>query len=353
MAKGNSPAPAAQAAAPAVPSITQLSLYTSAFGTADGYGNSAEQIALALERRGVTITLSGPTRPTGYSNADHIKTRQPTPAQAIVWYSIPGFWERQMQKRPSYGFSMYEADQLPKEWTARLHNVDEVWVPCKANGELFAACTSRPVHVIPLGVDAEAFQFKKRVRGDKLRFLFAATYANEVRKNAAGAISAFIAAFPGRDDVELVVRTTHGIIESADPRVRVINGLRTTGALADIYRSFDALVAPSYGEGFGLIPLEAMCTGMPAIFADALGMSDYADLGLPVKARKVPALAGHGSQPYGNWHEPHMDEFVDRMREVDQHYDRIMDMAEKDAATIARVWTWDRTAELIQKRLEA
>ena len=248
---------------------------------------------------------------------------------------------------------MYETDRLPPQWVERLHNVDEVWVPSTANGELFAAATSRPVHVIPLGVDAEAFKFQKRVRGQKLRFLCAATFATETRKNIAGAIKGFLDAFPGRDDVELTVRSTHGIVDTSDPRVKLDNGIRQTADLANLYRSCDAYLAPSFGEGFGLTPLEAMATGMPAIFTDAQGMHDYASLGMPVPARKVPALTGHGTAPFGNWNQVDMDLFVDRIREVDEHYDRVMAQATKDAATIARVWTWGRTAELIQARLEA
>lgn len=343
----------AQAAPPVPPKVSLLSLYVSAFGAADGYGNSAEQMALALERRGVTVALSGPFRPSGPSNAEHILNRESTAGQAIVWYALPANWERQRSSRASYGFSMYESTKLPATWVERLHNVDEVWVTCHANGELFAAATSRPVHVIPLGVNSEDFKFQKRARGEKLRFLFCATYATEVRKNVAGAVKAFQDAFPDRDDVELIIRSTHGLFEKTDPRITVATGYRTTAQLADIYRSCDALLHPSFGEGFSLVPLEAMASGMPAIYTDAMGMADYHDLGMPVLARKIPALTGHGLAPYGDWHEPYHELLVDRIREVDKHYDRVMAQATKDSAAIARRWTWGRTAELIQARLEA
>lgn len=355
MAKAGALAEAATklAAPPAPPKISTLSLFVPSFGTADGYGNSAEQIALVLEQRGVTVGLSGPVRPAGFANADHIRTRETVHGQAIIWYSPAGSWERQRDGRRSFGYTMYESTRIPPEWVTRLNTVDEVWVPCNANGELFAEQTSRPVHVIPLGVNAKDFTYEKRARGEKLRFLFNCSFANDVRKNAHGAVRAFKAAFPDRTDVQLILRTTHGVTDTDDQRITTINGYRTTAQLADIYRSCDALLHPSFGEGFSLVPLEAMATGMPAIFANAMGMADYADLGLSVPARKVPALTGHGTAPFGDWFEPDGDLLVDRLREVDQHYDRVMAKAAKDAATIARVWTWERTVDLIQARLEA
>lgn len=338
-----------------LPRISLLSLYVRTFGTADGYGNAAEQIALALEARRVTVALSGPTAPTGFSNAEHIAKRQPIAGQAIVWFTPPASWEKQRAARPSFGFSMYESDRFPPNWLERLDAVDEIWVPCQANAELFKSATSRPVHVIPLGVDAQAFAYAKRERGQKLRVLFNTTYANDVRKGAGAAIKAFQDAFPGRDDVELVMRTTYGVLAKAnDARISIQNGPRLTSQLAEIYRSCDVLLNPSCGEGFGLISLEAMATGMPAIFGAGMDCgTDYADFGLPVKTRPIPALSGQGPAPWGNWQEPYPDLLVDRLREVDQQYDRVMERAAKDAAAIAEVWTWENTAKLIAARLEA
>jgi glycosyltransferase involved in cell wall biosynthesis len=349
----------ASAAPPAPLKIGTLALHVRTFGVADGYGNSAEQIALALERRGVTVALSGPSAPAGFSNAEHIRTRVfernafSTVGDAVLWYTPPSSWETQRRTRPAFGYTMYESTRIPAEWIDRMRAVDEVWVPCHKNGELFAEMTSKPVHLIPLGVNAADFAYAKRERGEKLRFLVCLTFSNDGRKNAAGAIRAFKDAFPKRDDVELVLCTSYGALDKDDPRIVLATGKKTTAKLADLYRSCDALIYPSFGEGFGLVPLEAMATGMPAVFTDAMGMHDYADLGLPVKGRAIPARTGHGQAPFGDWVEPLHDLLVDRLREVDKSYGRVMAQAKKDAEKIARVWTWDRTAELIQARLEA
>ena len=340
--------------------VTHLNLCCPAFGVADGYGNSAEQMALALDRSGLSLTLAGITRRAGHQNAAEIFDRVPIMGDAILFYSPPVNWLKQLDGRPSYGFTMYESDRVPRSWVAPLDRADEIWVPSTWNAEIFAACTTRPVHVIPLGVDANAFAYARRTRGAKFRVLSMATYAQEPRKGIDLAIRAFKAAFGDRDDVEMVVHSTYpGNVHKDDARIQRSVRQFTTPALADFYREFDVLLYPSLGEGFGLIPLEAMATGMPAIFATATGMRDYSDLGLTVGTHKIPATTGHDSThdgtatPYGCWHEPHLDELVDRLRAVESHYELAMDHATRDSMTIADRWTWDASARAMIARLNA
>jgi glycosyltransferase involved in cell wall biosynthesis len=61
-------------------------------------------------------------------------------------------------------------------------------------------------------------------------------------------------------------------------------------ALVKLYHDHDVLVYPSFGEGFGLIPLQAMVSGLPVICPP--GWAPYADLlagSLSLPARLVPS----------------------------------------------------------------
>jgi glycosyltransferase involved in cell wall biosynthesis len=339
------------------PSVGHINLYCPAFGVADGYGHVAERLSLGLEDLGVKVTLAGSPRPAGHLEAERIFRAEREVAQTIVYLSQPTSWSRQGRDRRAIGFSMYECTELPAIWYEKLRVVDEIWVPCEWNRGIFQSLTDRPVSVVPFGVDAKAFKFKRRERGAKLRFLHFATVGSEYRKGADLAVAAFKAAFQDRDDVELVLRSTKpSMLQRDDPRVSILHGLVTTEKLADFYRNFDALIYPSRGEGFGLIPLEAMATGMPAIHSGLTGMAEYADLGLLVDARPTTSMVGVGDvgrfQKVGTWYEPLVDSIVDRLREIDTNYDAVMDKAESDAASIAAHWTWDRAARVFQARLE-
>jgi glycosyltransferase involved in cell wall biosynthesis len=94
---------------------------------------------------------------------------------------------------------------------------------------------------------------------------------------------------------ELLLFGTHGTRTTRTPwgRERALGGLRSS-ELADLYRSVDVVVTPSWFESFPLPPLEAMACGTPVITTRE-GTEDYAEDGvnaLVVPGRDVPALSG-------------------------------------------------------------
>jgi glycosyltransferase involved in cell wall biosynthesis len=86
-----------------------------------------------------------------------------------------------------------------------------------------------------------------------------------------------------------------------DARVAATGGARRLGArpeLATLYADLDVLVLPStVPEGYGLVLVEALAAGCPAVASDAGGPVEIAALAAPGAVRLVPpgdagALAG-------------------------------------------------------------
>jgi glycosyltransferase involved in cell wall biosynthesis len=81
--------------------------------------------------------------------------------------------------------------------------------------------------------------------------------------------------------------------------------------LAILYSAFDVLLSPSYGEGFGLAPLEAQACGVPVIVSDFSAQ---------------PELCGAGWQVSGEpwwvgsyrawWQQPSVDGIVDALEQA-------------------------------------
>ena len=56
------------------------------------------------------------------------------------------------------GFTMLETDGIPPEWVRQANLMDEVWVPSRFNAGTFRRSgVTRPIYVIPLGVDRNYF----------------------------------------------------------------------------------------------------------------------------------------------------------------------------------------------------
>lgn len=59
------------------------------------------------------------------------------------------------------------------------------------------------------------------------------------------------------------------------PNIEVICEKMTEQDLLMVLERSNCMVYPSRGEGFGITPLEAMATGLPAIVPNAHGISEY------------------------------------------------------------------------------
>jgi glycosyltransferase involved in cell wall biosynthesis len=81
------------------------------------------------------------------------------------------------------------------------------------------------------------------------------------------------------------------------------------GHMADVYSSFDVLVNPAMGEGFGLPVLEAHACGVPAIVTDFTAMSEVCGAGWKVGYDRVWT-------PMRAWQAwPRVDEVVESLED--------------------------------------
>ncbi len=114
----------------------------------------------------------------------------------------------------------------------------------------------------------------------------------EERKNTVRILEAFAAVVAFRPNAQLVIAggsslLDHGAYQSRFGEVLAKSGLtadavRRIGTVADadmpaLYRLADALVFPSVKEGFGLVVLEAMASGLPVVTARIRPFTDYLD----------------------------------------------------------------------------
>lgn len=293
----------------------------------DGYGTLAFELRAEFERRALLTEA----------------------ASRVLALGDPTRWER-VRGRHLTGVISPESDELYPAVISALHAPDALVATSAWAADLLSAATLRDVHVVPLGVDSERFAYRRcRDRGAVLRLLCLAPHADDPRKGADLAIAAFGRAFPRRGDVTLTVRSALAMQPppKSDPRIQFAIGALHRDHVPALFHGFDALIAPSRAEAFGLLPLEAMATGLPAIFTAAAGGAEYADLGLPVSGRDVRAPRPR----LGSWFEPSLDEIVDRLRQIDRDYDAVMERAALDARAIAERFTWARTVDALLEHI--
>ncbi len=187
----------------------------------------------------------------------------------------------------------WEFGSIPRDWVSPLEeNVDELWVPSEFVRRMYldAGLSSERVVTVPNGVNLDRFSPEGEhstipalatAPSRATRFLFVGGLI--WRKGPDVLLEAWKAAFPGGDDVVLIVKDVGvgGVYRDGDregiaehvasgslPRVVLLEDELDEEELARLYRSCDVLVHPYRGEGFAMPVLEAMACGTPPIVTE-------------------------------------------------------------------------------------
>jgi glycosyltransferase involved in cell wall biosynthesis len=194
----------------------------------------------------------------------------------------------------------------------------------------FVAETVRAFHpnkmlaLAPYGVDLEFWRPGERNEGSEvLRFIYAGQIS--LRKGIPSLLQAWEKAALLSAELQLVGSWYLNDSKRASlPRGVIHVSALSPEALRDHYRRADVFVFPSFFEGFGLVLLEAMACGLPAIASNATAGAD------------VLTEASGRLLPVGD-----LDGLVDALRWFDQNRSRLPVMGHA-ARKRAEECTWER-----------
>ncbi len=138
------------------------------------------------------------------------------------------------------------------------------------------------------------------------------------------------------------------IPRSTYPNIEVIRGAVNERELTELLGRAHCMVYPSRGEGFGITPLEAMATGIPAIVPNEHGISEYFDKRymLEVKAPgRCPGLYNRfKGQDVGEMVIADVDDLRRQMRYAFTHQKDMHELGKK-ASKYVQKYTYAKTAE--------
>lgn len=196
-------------------------------------------------------------------------------------------------------FTMFESDKIPDEWPDYLNMADEVIVPSTWCKNVFARSGVKAT-VVPLGYNSDLFTYIDRPIPEETGapFTFIHYDSFNYRKGFSEVFQAFTEEFAQDEPVRLILKTAQNsvavpIMPSQYPNIEVITGSLPEKDLVALLGRANCMVYPSRGEGFGITPLEAMATGLPAIVPNEHGISEYfnPEYMIEVKATdRCPAL---------------------------------------------------------------
>jgi glycosyltransferase involved in cell wall biosynthesis len=324
-----------------------------------GYGQLAIEFARAMVARGVDVRFCPDTVAEIFlplpEFASARRVPRIPPGQPTLAVGTP-FW--------GGGFSgvqltMWETTALPGSFVANLNQRSGLIVPSDAVRDVFQSSgVTVPIEVVPLGIDPETFYPAPMPAGPFTVLSGGRVSHGGIRKGHGFLARCFQLAFPGRDDVRLVLKVWPDCPSEAawdvpsDPRIVVDDRILSDDDLATWYLSGHVYATASKGEGWGLMTHQAMACGRPVIgcaFGSA-GVLISNRTGWSVPYRLEPAASGWPYDGTGQWACPDMAGMVRALRQAEANR-HDLEQRWKAATLVAHALTWDHAATLLGEAL--
>ena len=274
-------------------------------------------------------------------------------APVEIYFSQPTWFDWTNPDAYHIAFTPWESSELPEGWLEPLNEADEVWTPSPLIAQWYKeAGVVKPIYVYEHGIN-DMWTPKKRNKNSRIKFLFIGDPA--VRKNGQIAFEAFREAFGDRDDVRLTIksygesiirvyqgrgarRSIIGLPHQMYSNVSMITENIPEDQLVALYHFNDCVVYPSSGEGFGLIPFQALATGMPTICTEAWA---------PYKRFLGPLALDSklGDSPWPDMHPgkmfwPDFDDLVNKYKKTAEEFESLSDFYYNQAEQLHKEYDW-------------
>ena len=250
--------------------------------------------------------------------------------------------------------TMVECKPLPPMLKPLYKLARYLWVPSEAVKEtMLEAGVDTPILVSGYGINPRQYPFIDRenpdIRGDRPYRFFTWTDSLPTRKGTDDVMRAFHKL--NLPNCELMVKTSQDKIlyKTENANVRFVQGHLSWYELVQLMGRCDVMVYPSKGEGFGLMPLEAMATGLCTIAPQASGMAEFVrprhNLVIPVMGTEkvITSSAAYECPQYGL--KLDLDTMADQMRWCYEHRHDAYLMGKRASEYVHNNWTWQQAGE--------
>jgi glycosyltransferase involved in cell wall biosynthesis len=274
-------------------------------------------------------------------------------SQVQLYYGSPDgfFYDHQYKIQ----MTQWESTLVPPHWVDHAKRYDEWWTANQFGADAFinAGVPAEKIHVFEHGVDASVWTPHKRKRGDVIRFLH--VDSGSPRKRGSLAVEAFKKAFGNSLDYEITLKYSHHEQSKADwndPRVlaergewvdsnvRHIKENLTLDQLVNLFKFHDVLIYPSEGEGFGLIPLQALATGMPVISTSRWCSYDKFFNGNVIESTLGQSPVVETYTRFGDVVLPELDSMVYLMKKAADEFEQQLDIFYDQINQVTTEYDW-------------
>lgn len=330
----------------------------------EGYGDSSLNIISNLIKHGVPVSEYLVDVPEEIEKMnfgiDYMSVNTNTDSPIIINNCLPEGYV--FGSKYSIGFTYWETNALKKDWVDQMNRMDEIWTTSEFMKNVFInSGVRKPVYAFKLGVDQKLYSPSKKKSHKPFTFL--SMGSPSTRKNSQMAVDAFLHLFSRDENYKLIYKsngppdarlhkdTSSQVFIHGHPRIKVIDWRLSESLLSALYDEANCLLYPTSGEGWGLIPFQAIAKGIPTICTNATACVEYAEMSVPLdyKWSKINMTGIYNNT--GEWAEPNFDDLCDKMLYVVKNYDDVSNKTLEGAKHINENMTWEKVTREYAERL--
>jgi hypothetical protein len=280
----------------------------------------------------------------------------------------------------------WETDTLPSSWVKKIHQYDEIWVPCKFNEDSLRKISySGVVRVIPTpSIEDDEFssfeiphRYKKSEAVSKSVFKFYYIFQWHYRKGFDVLLRAYNRAFSSGENVMLILKTNKvsgsdgNFVESIKseiisarrgisnfPEIFIINKKISNDQISYLHKMCDVYVSPYRGEGWGM-PIVQAAKNKNGIITTGLGgfsemLNESSAIFIDHKMLNVKNMSWSGNLYTADqrWAEPNEDSLVKSLKYAYNNRKIISEMG-IEAKKISDSISIDKVSEILKLELSS
>ena len=260
------------------------------------------------------------------------------------------------------GFTYWETDTIPSRWLDKMDRCDELWTTSEWVGDVFRKTfPDKIVKSFKLGLDTNIFNIQEESPHDH-PFYFMHIGSPSTRKNTQIAVDAFRKVFAQKKQYKMIIKS----IGPPDAR-DIVDGMKfgslyglcnfevidydmDINELNSLYERAHCLVYPTSGEGWGMIPFQAIGKGIPTICTNATSCTEFAEMSVPLNYTESKVNTS-GIYQGGSWAMPDFDDLCDKLDYVSSNYNEVKGKTLASARLIHEKYSWESVSLEYKDRL--
>jgi len=288
-----------------------ISYYTIRAGLnpAVGFGYAGQNIVKSLQELGHKVDYANPA------------------AQLQLNFTQPHQYKMH-RNQFQIGYTPWESTKIRPEWRDRMNLCNEVWATSDWVADVYRNNgVEVPIYVYQHGIE-HLWEPYKRIKKEDEPLKFLHIGEPSPRKEGQMVVETFIKLFGNNSEYQLTMKVheSHTLRiynkkgefvtpETEYNNIKIIKEEMDINNLVNLYHRHHILVYPTWGEGFGFIPLQGLATGMPVISTH--DWSSYKNYLGPLKIKSTltdETLPKSVGDPHlGSMYKPDVESLEDQM----------------------------------------